>query len=254
MRATILDDAGDGPPIVYVPGIDGTGRMTMGLEDRLRERFRLVRLRYDTDGPDDYDALAASVLACCDRAGLDDATLLAESFGGAVAVTAALAAPDRVRALALVNTFCRYPHPVRLRIATWLGPLVPGGALTIARGCAFRTMTGRLGTAAERAAFHATDADYFDRGLRRRLRMIVGIDLHPRLGALRCPVHVFCADRDRVLASMRAARAIATDVPHATVRTIRGGGHLVLPIRSLPWVEWLAALEREAATRDAGRT
>lgn len=246
MRATILDDAGAGPPIVYVPGIDGTGRMTMGLEERLRERFRVVRLRYDTDGPDTYEALAASVLACVARAGLDDATLLAESFGGAVAVTAALRDPARVRALALVNTFCRYPHPLRLRIANLSGPLVPGALFTFARRFAFRTMTGSLGTDAERGAFHATDARYFDRALWRRMQMIAGIDLHPRLADLRCPVHVFCGDRDKVLASTRAARAIAADVPHATVRTIPGGGHLVLPIRSLPWSDWLATLDREA--------
>ena len=48
MIARIVDDAG-GPsaPLIYLPGVDGTGELLLGTAARLIERFRLIRLRYE---------------------------------------------------------------------------------------------------------------------------------------------------------------------------------------------------------------
>ena len=63
MNARVLAEGGAGTPLVYVPGIDGTGELLLGLTPRLEACFRLVRLAYDVREPraDGYAELAASV-------------------------------------------------------------------------------------------------------------------------------------------------------------------------------------------------
>ena len=46
MIARVVDESGSGPPLVYVPGIDGTGRLLLSTAERLTSRFRLICLRY----------------------------------------------------------------------------------------------------------------------------------------------------------------------------------------------------------------
>src|SRR6185436_9727966 len=86
MVAEIVATRGSGPPLVYVPGIDGSGELLLGTAARLERRFRLTRLRYAGGSGGDYASLAASVAACIERAGAARALVLAESFGVALAL------------------------------------------------------------------------------------------------------------------------------------------------------------------------
>lgn len=247
MEARILDRRGRGRGLVFIPGIDGSGRMTLGLEERLAADFDVVRLAYEPSGDDTYPALAASVAACIRASGLERPLLLAESFGGAVAIQTALDHPDVGSALALVNTFCRYPNRARLRLGTWVTPLTPAAFYRWSRRrFGFGLMFGRLGTDAERAAFDRLVPDFFDRALARRMRMILSLDQRARLGEITWPAEIFVSDRDRVLDSPRAAEAMHRGLRNATVRPVAGGGHLILPVRALPWPEWLRALAERA--------
>jgi pimeloyl-ACP methyl ester carboxylesterase len=116
--AEVVSDRGRGTPLVYLPGIDGSGQLLLGTAARLEERFRLIRLRYRLSANPShrtYAHLASSVVAAVSLRGVDRMALLAESFGGAVALQAAIDFPDRVIALALVNTFAHYRPDVLAR-------------------------------------------------------------------------------------------------------------------------------------------
>ena len=67
MQVEILATAGSGPPLVYVPGIDGSGELLLGAAARLERRFRLTRLCYR--GEDGGATMRASnrVPSCCGR-------------------------------------------------------------------------------------------------------------------------------------------------------------------------------------------
>lgn len=248
MIAEVRSDRGTGPPVVYVPGIDGSGRMLLGTEERLVRRFRLATLAYRIEpgtppDADSYPALAASVVSCLDEPGLSRALLLAESFGGAVALQAALDHPERIAGLAIVNSFVHYPARLRLWVSRVGLPLVPRRLFA---GCRKLLAPYSLfGNLRDDEAVRALLADQFDFtgcGYRRRLRMIAGLDLRGRLREVRQPVALFAGDRDRIVASVPMGRAMASALPDAELEVVRGGGHLLLPLSTLPWEDWLEKL------------
>lgn len=240
MRAVLQGDEGEGAALVYVPGIDGSGELLFATAARLARRFRLVRLRYEEGGEDGYEALAASVVECLDRAGIDQAILLAESFGGAVALQVALDAPRRIRALAIVNSFVHYRRRWRLSLARITAPLVPPFLFRIGRRLFSRhTFFGRLPEADVVEAFCSAGGVQFDRGYRTRLRMIAGLDLRPRLGEVRQPVALFASGRDRIVDSRWQASEMAESLADTSLCEVEDGGHVILPLKGLPWTEWL---------------
>lgn len=106
--------AGDGSPVLYLPGAGGPV-MTYAL-DALAERFRVIVVEYpgwgahssdpqtvDTlgIGVADFDGLAAQIADIATALGLDRFHLLGTSFGGACALHFAVNYPDRVESLVL---------------------------------------------------------------------------------------------------------------------------------------------------------
>ena len=89
MFAEVLSDRGRGTTVVYLPGIDGSGQLLLGTAPRLEERYRLVRMRYRLSANPDhrtYAHLARSAIEAVTLRGVERMVLLAESFGGAVAL------------------------------------------------------------------------------------------------------------------------------------------------------------------------
>ena len=247
MRCEIRDRRGRGVPVVYVPGIDGTGRMLLSCADRLAERCDLSCLSYiadDTADRDGYEQLAGEVLARIDELGHARTLLLAESFGGAVALQTALHAPERIAGLAIVNSFCHYRRRLHLAMTRLSAPLLPRWAFDIGRrALAPWTLFGKRREPEAIAEFRSIAGGEFGVAYRRRLKMIAGLDLRPRLGEITQAVTLFVGTKDRVVDSLRSARLMAAALPDARVEILEGAGHLILPLRSY---DWPAAIEELA--------
>ena len=103
--------AGDGPdPVVCLHGITAQHRAFNAAARYLAPTRGLVgvdlRGRGDSDKPDSgygLEAHAADVVRVLDYLGLENAVLVGHSMGGFVALKAALAYPERVRALVLLD-------------------------------------------------------------------------------------------------------------------------------------------------------
>jgi len=101
--------AGDGPAVVLVHGFGLDMRMWDPQAEHLAARFRVVRYDcrgFGASGPFDPAVPythAADLLALLDHLAIDEAVLAGLSFGGRVVLQAALAAPRRVRGLALLD-------------------------------------------------------------------------------------------------------------------------------------------------------
>ncbi|MFE3459696.1 alpha/beta fold hydrolase [Nocardiopsis aegyptia] len=100
------DEAGEGPAVVLVHAAAADRRMWDDQFRALAERYRVVRYDWrgygdsaDAEGP---VAHYRDLLALLDALGIGRAALVGSSMGGAHAVDAALVAPGRVSALALV--------------------------------------------------------------------------------------------------------------------------------------------------------
>jgi len=253
MRAEPLPVLGAGRPVAYVPGIDGTGRMLFGSEERIAARFRLHRLRYvgtAAEGAALYARLADTALDALPREPL---VVLAESFGGAVALTMALRAPERVAALCLVNTFARYPARIRIRLGARLAPHAPVGLLRLGRRfLARRTFFSGRADEAAMAAFRAMEPGFVGGGHPARLAAIRDLDLLPDLPRIGAPSDLYASTRDRIVPSVRTMSRIAEGLQGARLMRLEGAGHIVLPLRAEPWADRLEALWDRAAADPAG--
>jgi pimeloyl-ACP methyl ester carboxylesterase len=243
MHAEIIDTAGDGPPLVYVPGIDGSGELLLGTRERLQRVFRLTRLRYAGEPVADYPGLAASVVGAMDHEGIARGLVLAESFGVAVALETALDHRDRVAGLALVNGFARYSNRLGLALTRSAFALAPEAWIRAGRvRFAQRGLFAPRRDDAALEALLALRCDWFDERYRARLACIATVDLRPRLHEIRCPVGIWAADHDRVVAAVPAGREMASAIAGAELHVLEQAGHVVLPLAAEPWPERLQRL------------
>ena len=219
MRAAIRDISGEGPPVAYVPGIDGTGNYLLATAERIAERFRLVRLRFEAEEEpppegDTYEGLAHSIRDRLAEAGFERGLILTESFGGAVSLQLTLDDPDRVAGLMIVNSFAYYPWRTRLALSRALAPLVIRPLYLALRP--FLVPPALFHPRRDPDAlrrFLAKPGALLQEGYRRRLRMIHGLDLRARLAEIRQPVSLFAADHDRIVHSVPAGKCMHDGLP-----------------------------------------
>ncbi|MCP4328877.1 MAG: alpha/beta fold hydrolase [Alphaproteobacteria bacterium] len=101
--------AGEGPPLIILHGLFGSGRNWTSIARRLGDRHRVytLDLRNHGDSPwdpsMDYIDMAADVVAFMDVQGLETAAVIGHSMGGKAAMALALEQGARVSALVVVD-------------------------------------------------------------------------------------------------------------------------------------------------------
>ena len=97
----------DAPLFVYLPGMDGTGKLLQTQSDRLAANFDLRCLSIRTDNYSTWQDLARDTVKLIslelEHKTNKDVYLCGESFGGCLALKTALAAPNLISKLILVN-------------------------------------------------------------------------------------------------------------------------------------------------------
>jgi pimeloyl-[acyl-carrier protein] methyl ester esterase len=195
---------------VFIPGLDGSGLLFKPLAQRWpKDGSPPVALSYPPDRYLDYKALADYILPRLPRN--EPYLLIAESFGGPLAVHIATQKPAGLRGLVLSATFVRQPRGWLGSLGKFLiGPYMFRGLLRT-----FGTWTMRLqGMARWQIDLLIKALAYTDpRVLAARTREAVEVDALPELK--HCPVPVLCfyAKRDLILAK-RCAELIGKEAPH----------------------------------------
>lgn len=118
----------DAPLFVYLPGMDGTGKLFQIQEDNLAANFDLRCLKIRTDNHSTWQDLARDTVKLIKselvRKTNREVYLCGESFGGCLALKTALAAPSLISKLILVNpasSFNQLPYSgFGVNIAPWL--------------------------------------------------------------------------------------------------------------------------------------
>ena len=111
------DTGGDGPAVVLSHGLLMDHEMFAPQVAALRDRFRCVTWderyhgRTEAQGPFSYWDSAGDVMALLDHLGIERAFLVGMSQGGFLSLRAAIAAPDRVAGLFLIDTQAGQEEP-----------------------------------------------------------------------------------------------------------------------------------------------
>src|SRR5262245_34466130 len=104
-----LIDYGQGPPLVFIPGLHGRWAYSRPTTDALAKHFRVLTASLGDEpsaqAPSDrtrgFDRYGDHVAALMNAAGAPRAVLCGQSFGGLVALNVAARWPERVQALVL---------------------------------------------------------------------------------------------------------------------------------------------------------
>lgn len=213
---------------------------------RLERRFAVttVRLRDEAVRMSELvDDLHGAVSAAAPDEG--PVTLVGESFGGALAMSYALAHPARVGRLVILNSFACIESRGRLWLAQQLLRVTPWRVMPLVRELNARRMfssqTGRDEIRIANELLRASTRH----GYRSRIGILREYDLRPHLRDLAVPVLFLAADGDTLVPSVAQAQLMRSLAPHSTLRILEGHGHscLVAPDLDLAAIldEWMGA-------------
>jgi len=224
-----LSVLGAGEALVLVPGMDGTGQLFYRQTPSLAESFRTATYALRSDART-MDTLVDDLGRVVDTAAPDArrAIVVGESFGGALAMSFALARPEQVSALVVLNSFPYFAPQLRLRLARYGLALLPWGAMSlIRRATAFRLHSAHTHREEIRRFMELT-ASADREGYINRLQLLMSYDIRDRLHDLRPPALFLAAEQDHLVPSIQQAELMVSRVPCATLRILHGHGHICL--------------------------
>jgi pimeloyl-ACP methyl ester carboxylesterase len=224
-----LSIRGTGEPLVLVPGMDGTGELFYRQLPLLERAYRVATYAL-RDNAAHMDDLLGDLSDVVDTVAgpTGDAIVVGESFGGALALSFALARPERVRALVVLNSFPYFVPQFRLKLAILAMSVVPWGLMGMVRRLtAFRLHSPQTHRDETRRFIELTRAATQE-GYRNRLKALTAYDVRDRLRDINLPVLFLAAEHDHLVPSVREARFMAARVTGASLRVLHGQGHICL--------------------------
>ena len=220
---------GHGPLLVFISGLDGTGQLFFKQSPELSRSYRVVTFRSRERGRFTYEDLADDVAAIIKDQRERRATIVAESFGGGVALTFALRHPHMIDRLVVINSFPRFRNRIEIKLGAWLASALPFPSLwPMRKGACILGLWADGVSKEDRRRFFEAIKTVEGEGYVRRLKLIRDLDLRDQLSNIHAPTLFIAADKDRLINSVREARAMARRVPHAAMKIIKGAGHACL--------------------------
>lgn len=230
-----------------VPGLDGTALMFYRQVPLLAARFEVVTFPLPDDPRATMDGLVAELHALVSQIAPDGAILCGESFGGALSLSFALAHPECVGALVIVNSFPYVRDRVKLRLAPPLLRAFPWAAMPLVRRFTASRLHSPHTLPEDLREFHQNARHIGRRGYIRRLEILWSYDLRERLSDIHAPTLFLAGDCDRLVPSVEEARVMVAAMPKATLKILEGYGHVCLTNHDLnlldhigPWLDGLA--------------
>lgn len=270
-------DMGDGPALVLIHGAGAQMRsLTATLEDRLKDRFRVVSLDRpgmgysdsQAEGDRGLDRQAEILLEAIDRIGVERPVLVGHSLGGAISLAmAARAAPGRLAGLALIAPLTRHlerlPGPFRPLVIpsaarrralsyTLAAPTsMVRGPETLRRIFAPETPPDWFavqggGLLAARPRMFRTMSEEATHGTDELLRVMEGYT------SMSLPVAILYGREDAVLDAGEHGERTAAEIPGARIDLVEGGHMLPVTQPDLT-ADWIADRAAEITAEIAAR-
>jgi pimeloyl-ACP methyl ester carboxylesterase len=212
VSVSYLDWGGNGPGLVFIPGMSNSAHVFDEFAPRFTDRFHVVgvsRIGFgESDQPEregyDMASRVAHIAAALDSARVTRAVLVGHSLGGDEITAFAVAHPDRVLGLVFLNA--AVDHTVAVRWERALGALFAAApqpqAADLANAMAFRAFARRLrgfdlpiGEILATTLFDSTGAVRGMRASENVFLNIVAATKPPEFARIRAPVLALYSDQ-----------------------------------------------------------
>lgn len=212
------------PPLVLLPGLDGTGMLFNRFVEALKPRVETRIVAYPVDRPLGYAELEALVRAALPRD--RRFVVLGESFSGPIAIRIAADPPAGLVGVILCVTFASNPYP----LLAWTRPLAAGlpvKGLPLWLRAPF--MWGAWSANRPPLEVERATAAVNESVLRHRIAAVLAVDETRALARVRLPTLLLRASDDHVV-PRSASEQILRSLPTAELVEIEGP-HLLLHTR-----------------------
>jgi pimeloyl-ACP methyl ester carboxylesterase len=238
---------GAGEPVVLVSGMDGTGKLFYRQVPLLASSYRVATYAL-RDSATSMDQLVADLGDVIDAVAPDTsrATVVGESFGGALAMSLALARPEQVNGLVVLNSFPHFTPQARLHLARLGLRALPWGAMGLVRRLTASRMHSRHTHRDEIRRFMELTASASQEGYCNRLQVLTQYDVRQRLHDIRVPTLFLASSQDHLVPSVAQAQYMAARVPRSTIQVLDGHGHICLIAPDIDLGQILDAWRRSA--------
>jgi pimeloyl-ACP methyl ester carboxylesterase len=229
--------AGQGSPVVFIPGFTLDTRMWDDQFDVFAERHRAVR--YDlrgtgrSDPPKGPYSYGDDIEALLDHLGIDRAHLVGLSLGGGIAIDFALTHGARVRSLVLVAASAVAGYPWAKEIDDWFveigaaarrGDMEEAKRLWLATGWFTSAMTNPRTAAKLREIM----GDYSGWHLAHKNPVVrPAPPANDRLQDVAAPTFIVTGALDTAFYNLPLAEHLAASIPGSRSLTISGAGHML---------------------------
>lgn len=225
---------GRGSPLLLIHGLMVVGEMFAPIVDTLARRHRAIIPDLRGHGrsrslppPYTVSALAADLARLFDHLGIESASVLGYSQGGAVAQQFAFDYPDRCDRLVLACTYAFNMASVREKIEGHLAPALIR-ILGMRRFAKLVVSQGAKELPRDRGEWLASLMASQDQSLMvRAWKAAMAFDGRPRLGEIRCPTLIIAGSSDTAV-PMHHAKMLAAGIPDSRLVMVDGAGHTLI--------------------------
>jgi aminoacrylate hydrolase len=230
------EEHGSGPPLILSAGLGGSGNYWLPNVPALAERYRVILYDHRGTGRSDralpetvtVEQMGDDILALIAGLRLERATVLGHAAGAVAGLAAALAAPERIDRLVLVNGWSA-PDPHFLRcFETRLALLRDSGPRAYLRAQPLflypanwmSEHADRLAAEDEVHLAHFAGAEAYEK----RIAALAAFDIDARLGEITAPTLALAAEDDMLVPS-NCSKRVAEGIGGARLATMDWGGH-----------------------------
>jgi pimeloyl-ACP methyl ester carboxylesterase len=221
---------GDGPLMLLIPGLDGTGELFYRQLPELARDFTVATFALRAAGHFTYQDLVEDLAGLIEKLGKNSATICGESFGGTLTLQFALARPEMVERLVVINSFSYFRNRALLMAGRLLLDFTPFELIHFGRTIAVSlNMLAEDLPAEDKKRFLSITKKVNKLGVARRMELIAEYDLREQIGGINLPTLFIASRRDRLQNSVAEAQAMAARMPQAKIKIIEDMGHIPLP-------------------------
>lgn len=234
------EEAGDGDPVMFVPGLGGGGAVWTNQVPAFSDSYRTIVHDHRGCGQSSYskidysvDQMAADAIRLMDGLGIERAHWVGHSTGGAMGQIVAQDYPDRLASLVLSATWAGQDSYFNRAFAARKGVLSTGGTLEYARHSVLTLLppwyiTQNPDRITEMESYLA-GADQPVEIMESRIDAICAFDRRDRMGDIKAPTLVIVAEDDMVTPRYLSDE-LAAGIPGAEKVILSTGGHFVIHI------------------------
>lgn len=225
---------GHGEPVVLVPGLAGSWKLTLPLARRLARHFEVITygLRGDSVHSTgngrvwDIGGHAEDLAQVIDQLGLERPTVIGVSFGGAIALELAVEHSSRLSSLIVQGADARFCQNIGATIARRVLERFPLPANNRFVNQFFNLLHGTKPEPGPLVDFIAERIWETDQSIiAQRLAQLERFDVSDRLWSIDVPTLVLAGSKDAIIKPSRQ-KALAQSIPGARLEMLEGAGHI----------------------------